>query len=189
VNLSHLGCWEPEPPDKLGKTESGQWAEKIVRITGEYSNVYADLADSPGLANHAEWGPALERSMQLWNELPHRASGNVMSKKLMYGSDWFVMAHSDLGRSEDDAMAADSIDWTKLRAGRSYAQRWASFSQSLDRKYGWKSSDFMGHNAIRFLGLDKARNRDRIDTFFCRNDIYWPEWRKKLDRLVKSGRV
>ena len=187
VNLSHLGCWAPEASKKEGKSIPALWADKIIHLTAQYPHVYSDIADMAGLGNRKEWGIAFDRALHLWSEIPHSSPTNRMFRKLMYGSDWFVLAHDDLSIDDENAIAEHSEDWSKLRVGRSYAQRWASFAQEEEDKHGWHASDLMGHNAIRFLGLDKEKTRDRIDAFFCKHDLYWPSWRKKLHRLVKAG--
>ena len=189
LNLSHLGCWHPEAEGRHGQSEHGQWAKRIVELTGKYPHVYSDLSDMSGLANHEEWRTSFESALDYWSKIPASTPGNSLHKKLLYGSDWFVMAQGDLGRNDTKAMRTGSNDWSELRAGRSYLQRWAQFAKDQEKKRGWRASDLMGHNALRYFGLDKARTRARIDAFFDKHDIYWPKWRHKLERLVKEGWV
>jgi predicted TIM-barrel fold metal-dependent hydrolase len=142
------------------RDEGGRaWVSVICEMLTEYDDLYADVA------HH---GVTEEKNVEKY-KTSYRAMCSdfpgVISKKLLFGIDWHVIAR--VGGFED------------FRAG---------CARILDDEAIFTSEEldgFFGGNALRFLGLlplgtprreGWTRNRERLQRFYQDNAIEPPEW-------------
>jgi hypothetical protein len=127
LNLGHFGGWAPIESSVSDKPdEANDWPDKALELMRRYPNVYADVAYTHEI---------LDAPTKYRNDLARMiGTASELKSKLMYGSDWFMLA-SALDH-EDFKDAYQSLVET-------------SFSDMRD--------GFMGGNAARFLGLDHTR--------------------------------
>ena len=189
VNLAHLGCWHPNSfwERITGGSDNARWGDLIMRMTGQYPHLYSDLAYMSAFESD-RWKMKFDRAFTQWDSFPASSPKHRASRKMMYGSDWFVMAQADLFREDDKKMEQDPPDLSG-RVGRTYHLRWAEFLRQQGAKHRYDPADILGHNAMRYLGMDTALGRERMDAFFDRHDMPPPVWRQKLDRLLAKGLV
>lgn len=192
VNLAHLGCWKADGWwDRLtGGSDNANWGDHIMKMAARYPNLYADIADTTEIGTNAKWQPAFSRAFDRWERQPVTAPGNAASRKLMYGTDWFVMAAEDVTYEDDKLMDAPRPDLHgPVRSCRTYLLRWHQFARELGARHRFPAADIMGHNALRYLGLNTPRTLARVDAFFDKHDMQHPKWRTKLDKLMQQGVV
>jgi predicted TIM-barrel fold metal-dependent hydrolase len=185
INMAHFGGWSPDTVlSRLfhsSKTVKREWGERIAAIISQHQHAYTDIGDAEEI-NGKKWEDAFAAALKNWTGKARLRTGgfgpHIPGRKMLYGSDWFVMEQADLFAHDDDSFLKDDNG----RLGRTYAPRWADFM----KRNKVPVDDFMGHNALRWLGLDKAKTRDRIDGFLDEHDIPRPQWRQKLQHLVDS---
>ena len=167
VNIGHFGGADDllgearlfrrdTPPKKPWDIDN--WTFRIISLIEELGpggNVYADTAMFDELL---ESGAAADYFKKLREELAPRS---MVSQRLLYGSDWMMLA-----------LSFDHPEYLdRLREG--YEQE---LPETLDL--------YMGGNASRYLGLGRDRKaRTRLDAFYAANDVN-PVWRCKVDGLA-----
>lgn len=123
----------------------------------DYPPVYSDVGAFTGLLRESG---RLERFTRNFVDLL-RSSPEVAGR-LMYGSDWYMVASRP--RNPE------------------YYRRFAELMQRTLRPEAVPMT--VGGNAVRFLGLRKGeRNRERLDGFYRANNVD-PAWRAKVDTLT-----
>lgn len=127
------------------------WTWFIGELMETYPHVYADTGfhDIGLVASNSFVGRYFDELGELFSNFPE-ARG-----RLMYGSDWEMILLS--ARNEE------------------YLKRYSTrFNQSFREEL----PNFMGYNALSFLGLDgsDSGNRSRLLAFYERNDIPFPDW-------------
>ena len=189
VNLAHLGCWHADGPFSLarlvGGSDNANWGRKIAEMVATHPNVYSDLADMADIGESEKWRDQFDSAFSEWSKFPKTSPKNQLGRKLMYGTDWFVMAQGDVLRDDDKKFDQPTPDLSGM-VGRTYLSRWADY---LHTRHKPDASAMLGHNAMRFLGMDLSKTRHRVDTFFDKHDMQPPAWRKKLDVCLKKGLV
>lgn len=139
--------WDTEGKDKPGTTRCyPDWGLRVARLCAKYPNVYCELGiheqlADPGLASRfvvvvddlCNFSTSSGRSAQVY---PASGPRYNLSKKMMYGSDWFM----PVGESP------------------------AAYLEGFLRTYNWPAlrpvaKDFFAGNAVRFL-----RVREQVST-------------------------
>jgi predicted TIM-barrel fold metal-dependent hydrolase len=145
VNLGHFGGAKAE----LGPAS---WPAQMLDLAVQHDHVYVDTG------NHRihDSGMALAylRSLAALLQAPNRQE---LAKRLMFGSDWFMLASFPNHEQFLDTYR----DLFKQQFGDSAAK------------------DFMGGNALRFLGLADpgSKNADRLRTHYSRHaPDKTPDW-------------
>ena len=138
VNLGHFGG----AAKQLG---SASWPVQMVDLAIGHKNVYVDTG------NHKTHDAKLASAYlgALASLLKPPSPRAEMLRRIMFGSDWFMLAvypnHQAFLPTYE-----------------------ALFDQHFDKT---RTSDFLGGNALRFLGLDRAgtRNATRLSAFYARH--------------------
>ncbi|MGW6281326.1 amidohydrolase family protein [Kribbella sp. NPDC055071] len=126
VNLGHFGgARAVEDPDG--------WIWQIANAAARFDFLYADVGDHK-IHDSALSGPYLDRLHEMFG----RPATTVMRQRLMYGTDWFMLA---------------------------VYPAWESFLTTYRDLYREKlgagpADDFMGANALRFLGFGDPGNKN-----------------------------
>ena len=174
LSFAHLGGWHPSAHSALGRLFEHrshiEWPEQIVRLMRSKPHVFSDIGDIAEIGERG-WGEAFSKALHAWHDETPKDSPHRPCEKLIYGSDWFVMANADIFRQRLNS----SVPEDRL-VGPSYLQRWAD---KLSKDFPEHYRDIMGHNALRFFGLDKGPALARVDGFLNRHELT-PRWRKKL---------
>jgi predicted TIM-barrel fold metal-dependent hydrolase len=182
VNLAHLGGWvKPDWLSRLFGSSSCtkyEWGETIARMFTTYSNVYGDLGDFTEIGDK-QWQSDFAQEYKTWSDKSTQSQGEfgafTPGRKILYGSDWFVNAGYNL-KDDDQVFLHDD----NVRISRNYCARWSDY---LHRN-GMPAADIMGHNALRYLGLDRRVVRDRVDGFLSNKGIRPPRWRQRLEEVI-----
>lgn len=180
LSFAHLGGWHPAPRTVFGrlldKRSHRVWPEQIIELVRTKPHVFTDIGDIAEIGQRG-WADAFTAALHKWEADTPQSAAHRPCQKIMYGSDWFVLANADIFRQKRKSAVLPE----KL-VGPSYLQRWAThLSQSFPESY----RDIMGHNALRFYGLDQASNLHRVDGFLDRNALS-PGWRKKLKAALRD---
>ncbi|MEU4196388.1 amidohydrolase family protein [Kribbella sp. NPDC026611] len=126
VNLGHFGgAHAVEDP--------AAWIWQIANAAERFDFLYADVGDHK-IYDTALSGPYLDRLHEMFG----RATTEVMRQRLMYGTDWFMLAI----HPEWENFLTTYRDLYRARLGPGPA------------------ADFMGNNALHFLGFDDHTNKN-----------------------------
>lgn len=131
------------------------WAKTIVDLMDQYSNVYADTGF------HLVFNPRQRpRNRRYFDHLGTIFEQRPASRgRILYGSDWHM--------------------YVALKHTDRYQDR---FRTVFMRRFGaTRSADFMGHNALDFLGLTDGKNRARLASFYRGHGLFdlqrtFPPW-------------
>jgi predicted TIM-barrel fold metal-dependent hydrolase len=155
VCFGHSGgpsLWFNQPPD-TNSAESIRFGHEVIDLCARYKNVYCDSAYWELLLANGGVGKLAAQLPSLIQTYPE------LAKKLVYGSDWFMISQEDKYQTYLDGM----LSALEHPAGNVPAN-WQQFIY-----------DFFAGNEARYLNLDKLSKDDRLDL-----DV-----RQKLRDLVK----
>lgn len=136
VNLGHFG-------GAAEKLPADSWPVRMVDLAVGHQHVYVDTG------NHKVHDDALAKAyLAALARLLAEPGRHEMKRRIMFGSDWFMLA----GHPEHQLF---------LSAYR------ALFDRRFDEPV---TTDFLGGNALRFLGFKEggSRNADRLRAFYAR---------------------
>jgi predicted TIM-barrel fold metal-dependent hydrolase len=109
------------------------WPWRIARATRSAPGLYADVGNHR-IDDHA----LLEGYFDMLEAMRSTLETATIADRLMYGSDWFMEA---LHPEHDDFLT--------------------TYRSNFERRFGADATeDFLGRNALRFLGFDDAGNRN-----------------------------
>jgi predicted TIM-barrel fold metal-dependent hydrolase len=164
LNLAHFGWTENQRYLDAGsrslQRRGGEktWVTRICEMLRDYPNLYVDVSHHELMARHAVSRFASDyRAM--FQDFPR-----LLQKRLLYGVDWHVIT----------------------RAGR--FENFMDLNLRVLREAGFTSEeieDFLGGNALRFLGLlplgtppsdGWSENRRRLKDFYAANAIAPQAW-------------
>lgn len=147
VNLAHFG-WYRKDGEGYGGERS--WTREICARLADYPNLYADVAHHDAVT--AREKPRFVREYrELLRDHPEAKT------RLLFGTDWHVFIRREKHRDMD----LEYADVLRQTGGFSEAE----------------IADFLGGNALRFLGLlPGGKNRARLAEFYGRHGITPPEW-------------
>ena len=150
VNLGHFGGQENLGPG--GANHAADWPEMIVALMESVngSRVYTDIGNFNlhDSARRAAWLATLQTTL---------AQNPVLASRLMYGSDWLLLATSD---GYEDFL-------TQFRTGL----------RAMSTLSAGQIDGILGGNARDFLGLNPAeKTRERLETFYDANGLTRPFW-------------
>ncbi|MFK4084168.1 amidohydrolase family protein [Kribbella sp. NPDC020789] len=126
LNLGHFG-------GARAVEDPNAWIWQIANAAARFEFLYADVGDHK-IHDHALSGPYLDRLRDMFG----RSETEVMRKRLMYGTDWY--------------MVAIYPEWEKFL--RTYRDLYR------DKLGQGPVDDFMGGNALRFLGFGDPGNKN-----------------------------
>ena len=149
LNLAHFG-WNPVPGHGYGSHHS--WTQEICDMVIKYDHLYADVAHHE-VTSRIKLNELRDAYRQIANEF----AGGVdkIRKRILYGSDWHV-----------------------LRRINNYESFMDKYIQLLeDTEFYSNMDDFLGLNAMEFLGLNKGgKNRRRLEKFYSTPERQKPRW-------------
>jgi predicted TIM-barrel fold metal-dependent hydrolase len=147
LNLGHFGGQDNLGPG--GVNAAADWPEAIIALMKkkpEGEHLYTDVGNFD--MNKSAWFGTLKTTMQ---------GDPVLLSRLMYGSDWMMLATS--------AGYTEFLD--------RFRNRLASLTGLTDTQI----EAVLGENARDFLGLKPGeKSRLRLEAFYDRNDIPRPDW-------------
>lgn len=138
LNLAHSGGID-------GVRHQGSWTMGIVDLCLKYDNVYMDLSNFDDIHKKGN-----RKGIQsFFSKL-----GSNAKRKILYGSDWWMLA--------------------KYQKKRKYLAYNLQVSNSMTYE---EAADFMGNNCLRFLGFSDPSNKNaiRFREFFEGHGITPPE--------------
>jgi predicted TIM-barrel fold metal-dependent hydrolase len=142
LDLGHFGGSSPDP---------GGWPWQIARAIGTENSVYTDIG------NHSpENRTVTDKYLALLAQMFDQPNGDTVKQRLMYGTDWFMLAIKPRHEKYLD-------DYESL-----FKQH---FGQAI-------TDSFLGNNALSFLGFsDRAnKNTQRLVKRYQTYDCPIPEW-------------
>ena len=167
VNLAHFGWshhlrYTREGTRTWGSLRAGaekNWIRIICEMMERFPNLYTDVAQ------HEILGRRQERRFAKDYRAINRDFRGLVQKRLLFGMDWHVIV--------------------RLRRFRGFK---STYVRVLRDRCGWypeQVDDFLGGNALRFLGLlpldtptteGWTGNRMRLGDYYARNGITPPQW-------------
>lgn len=190
VNLAHFGWDKPEeylPPTRWNRflqnlREAGEasvswlgmfefegrrqtWVRQIAQMLAEYPNLYADVSH-----NRVTEDANLPKFRAAYAAMIRDYPG-VIQRKLLFGIDWHVIE--------------------RVEQYAAFPQRYREVLQEGGIFTADEFRDFLGGNALRFLGLlppsgkEKRRwskNWSRLKSFYRKNHIRPPKWFQEASR-------
>jgi predicted TIM-barrel fold metal-dependent hydrolase len=167
VNLAHFGWSHHLRYSREGtrtwcsprrKTDKN-WPRIICEMMERFPHLYTDVA------HHEILGRRQERRFAADYHAINRDFRGLLQKRLLFGMDWHVIVRL-----------------------RGYTRFKPTYVRVLGQRCGWSSEqvdDFLGGNALRFLGLlplaaraveGWTGNRVRLGEYYARNGITPPQW-------------
>ncbi|NHZ61258.1 amidohydrolase family protein [Massilia sp. CCM 8694] len=148
-----------------------RWPDQFVALMGrdEGKNVYADLAYRTELMGT---GDDVERARKLFSGPLSKSGTELTYRRLMYGTDWHMMA--------------------RMRGWAGYPHALARFVESFDADPAKPARHAVFYDtAVRCFKLRKAApapgqvstTRQRLEAFYARWQVPTPPWMQTLDRL------
>ena len=165
VLMGHFGGFgdmQLNPKNENGKRENQrikEWTDEIVRLCSNFPNIYADLSYHEVVLDDA----AQSRYARQLGALV-AGSGAGMKRKICYGSDWVMLA-----KQQENEFYRDRMEEVMRMAGLGKTE----------------VADVMGHNALRFLGLQAdGKGRMRLENYYRRRKIDSPFWWNAAASLI-----
>jgi predicted TIM-barrel fold metal-dependent hydrolase len=172
LNLAHFGWGHPEgyyPPTTLwssvmgpvlrrfGREEAKTWVCEITEMLEPHPYLFVDVAHH-GVTEPRDWNKFKRAYVGICAALPP----GLLQERLLFGIDWHVIARVP--------------DYANFKARYvELLQEAKIFEDDID--------DFLGGNAMRFLGLlplgtdgEWTKNRQRLADYYQRNEIDPPTW-------------
>lgn len=151
LNLAHFG-WNPVFGYGYGNNKN--WMKDICQMLVDYDHLYTDVA-------HHEVVTRFRRPdfVQAFKKIQQDFSTDLekIKKRILYGSDWHVLRRVKNYRSF-------------LKAYQRVMKRTGFYDED-------EISDFLGGNAMAFLGLlSGGKNRIRLEKFYQKQGIPLPKW-------------
>jgi predicted TIM-barrel fold metal-dependent hydrolase len=127
LNLGHFGGGHKQDPQE-------GWAWKIARLATPYPHVFADVG------NHRVDATGFADYLQMLDEMFAGRETCEMQQRLMFGSDWFMLA---LLPAHDQFLA--------------------NYRAAYEERFGKDALDeFLGAAALSFLGFDDPTNKNAV---------------------------
>jgi predicted TIM-barrel fold metal-dependent hydrolase len=167
VNLAHFG-WShhlrytregTRTWGSLRRKPEKNWLRIICEMMERFPHLYADVA------HHEILGCRQERRFAADYRAINRDFRGLVQKRLLFGMDWHVIVRL-----------------------RRFTRFKSTYVRVLRERCGWSCTqvdDFLGGNALRFLGLLPldtpsaevwTGNRVRLGDYYARNGITPPQW-------------
>ncbi|MDD5087920.1 MAG: amidohydrolase family protein [bacterium] len=152
LNLAHFG-WYRKDGEGYGGRDS--WVEEICDQFSAFDHLYADVAHHEVIQVKKK-GQFIRDYHDLFRDHPEA------KQRLLFGTDWHVFIreekHRDMHTEYEDVLRqAGGLTDTEI-------------------------ADFLGGNALRFLGLRPGdRNRGRLTQFYQDHNITPPEWYQRTE--------
>ena len=165
LNLAHFG-WSDE--ERYSSTTSGSgdpWVKQICGMLKDYSFVYTDVAHHEVFRPEKRAG-FLSDYLLILSDFP-----DLLQRKLLFGIDWHVI--------------------TRIPGYKDFVSTYLELLKETGSFSSTEIADFMGGNALHFLGLLRpgtsarsgwTRNRTRLRFFYKRNEMKPPKWFVDTDR-------
>lgn len=184
INLGHFGGMD----GFLGRPGE-QWAVSILNLMAEHENLYADTGNFDGVIRNwlselaglldGKFFPRFFAKRNYFNQLRSnmiRVNESMFDEKyrvtdrLLYGSDWHMLASEPYFQNYY----------------RDFKKTYKSYLSDMPHTLGDSDDNFIGLNAVRFLGLDLVDDRKNKETnmhylkqFYADNAVK-PSWTKYL---------
>jgi hypothetical protein len=149
VNLAHFG-WNKIVRYGVDKN----WAKDICQMMAQYRFLYTDVSHHHVMSY---------RSRRLFREdyanmrQDWVADWSQIKKKILFGIDWHTIK--------------------RVKGFRDFQQRYVEVMSHDGLFSRSEIEDFLGGNALRFLGLlPNDQNRRRLETFYQNQNISPPDW-------------
>ena len=159
LNLAHFGWCDAERYSLGGTDGNAPWVKQICDMVRDYPFVYTDVA------HHEVAKPEKLKGFLNDYALILKAYPDVIQKKLLYGIDWHVI--------------------TRVVGYENFLRDYLSLLKGNGLFRLSEIADFLGGNALHFLGLLKTgtpaasgwtKSRKRLGFFYKRNQIPPPRW-------------
>jgi predicted TIM-barrel fold metal-dependent hydrolase len=153
VNLGHFG-WGEGAATYSDKRRSSD-VRNICSLMIEFSHVYADVSHHNVVSSRDR-----RKSVAAYKAMRNDYEGKGLEKlkrRLLYGSDWHVLR--------------------RVRNFETFMAHYITVLRQADFYAGEEIEDFLGGNALEFLGLlPGGKNRERLKDFYTRKKIPLPYW-------------
>ena len=133
------------------------WSLTIRELMIKYPNVYADLSHIEDLSYDA-YDKKFFNALQDFISGVDKPDQLKIQARLLYGSDWIMLAKEKISKNYFRHML-NQFD--------------AYFTLEI-------RNQFIGENAVNYLGLKSGKNRTRLDDFYKSHSIETPDWLKSL---------
>jgi len=159
LNLAHFGWCDAERYTAAGTDGNSPWVKQICEMVRDYPFVYTDVA------HHEVFTPRKAAGFLNDYRLILRDYPGVVQKKLLFGIDWHVI--------------------TRVVGYENFTREYLALLKRNGLFTSSEIADFLGGNALHFLGLLKkgtlpasgwTKNRKRLGFFYKRNGITPPRW-------------
>ena len=153
INLGHFATHDY--PDY----SRNDWIKAIreLMLNEKYKHVYADLSHVEKLSSEPYRKKFFEHLANFLKDDDLENTAKLKSR-LLYGSDWFMLAKEKISR-----------------------RYFTHLVKQFDEYFGKETrNQFIGQNAVNFLGLKTGKNRERLEKFYSKQDISKPAWMAKL---------
>lgn len=164
VNLAHFG-W-----GNGGYHWKRSWVKDICEMLLEYDNLYTDVSchDIMSKRHNQRFKSDYEDVHRDWSNYNGIDGWSMIKKKVLFGIDWHVIK-----RQKD-------FEHFKDRYVEVLKHKNLYTDEDVD--------DFLGGNAVRFLGLAPGgKSRERLETFYKTKNIDLPEWFKSAGKCDNDG--
>lgn len=171
ICFGHFGHLTGVDAENPGEPAPDSWPWRFVELIDRYPNVYADVGNSrfPVDENYRKRFVSMLDAMLVREGSPEVQ--RERSRRIMYGSDWWMNTMSPKHK-------------TYLKSFQDHFGD--HFSQELLR-------DFMGKNALRYLGFNgpddrpdfRNRNRRRLEAFYAEHET--PPWLPQSPVTASDG--
>lgn len=149
LNLAHFG-WNKKLDQGYGATQN--WAKKICEMFAEYDYLFADVS-CHRVVLEKESKKFKSDYKEMIREHP------IVKKRLLFGIDWHVIK--------------------RVKNFSNFKARYVDVLQDGNLFTDEEVEDFLGGNALRFLGLlPGEKNRERLAKFYADHNIEPPGWYK-----------
>jgi predicted TIM-barrel fold metal-dependent hydrolase len=154
LNLGHFGWYFTTGYDGLDDKGRPSWVQDICQMLPDYPHLYADVSHHRVLDY-----PDRRRFKDEYAKMRQAAGTNwpQIKKKILFGIDWHVIKRVRGHPGFQDAYSQ------VVTEGAQYSPA--------------DLEDFLGGNAMRFLGLQPGdQNHQRLAAFYLKHDITPPPW-------------
>jgi len=136
------------------------WTKEICEMLGKFNNLYTDVSHHEVVLkkNVSRFKKAYE---ELCHDYPH------IKQKLLFGIDWHVIK--------------------RLKNFKNFKDSYVAILKHNDLFTQNEIDDFLGGNAMKFLGLMPGeKNQERLDKFYKKHNIRPPAWFSAIKPGFKS---
>jgi predicted TIM-barrel fold metal-dependent hydrolase len=149
VNLAHFGWHESQ-----GYAGKDGWSRDICRMMVDFDHLYSDVSHHGVLSHRGQ-----RRFREDYAEMQKDWSANwsQIKQKILFGIDWHVIK--------------------RVRGFQGFQKRYVEILRHNGLYTEREIEDFLGGNAVRFLGLlPGGKTRQRLAAFYREKDIAPPKW-------------